>query len=491
MHPAKRLSNLTSVDPDNQGPRSAIGGAAVWSFAGNTFVQGMTLCLFLLITRYVDRESFGIMAVCLTTVEFLRRLCLEPIAMAVKANPSATDADFNKAFSVILALSAIMSAAVALGAAPLATLLSIPSIADILPVVALLLLAIGLSQVHTCWLGRHMFFRAIAMRGIFATILGGAVGVGMAVAGFGVWSLVAQQLTLSTVSAVVLWTASPWKPELSLSRRWIQDIAPPAFHIATGRFWLTVQQESDIYFVSGFLGPTAAGIYNGAKRVLLAAFLAVTAALSPVAISSLANTSDEGDRERLGMGGLAAMNLATCPVFLGLAIIAEPLVAALLPPEWADSGKVLRILAIGGYAGALHAYCGAVLMVADQARDEARCSMLGAALAVVSYALFAGEGILAVATSYTFAALATLPIRLGLIRKILGVGWSEVMCALAPSWLAAGAMSAMIWTTWKIAEPPNAWLHLLYAVSIGAIVYLACLWSISKRQLVSLIELMR
>ena len=61
-------------------------------------------------------------------------------------------------------------------------------------------------------LRRRMHMRGIAIRVMLANLGAGATAVGGALAGFGVWALVAQQLVWPTLYAVMLWPIAGWRP---------------------------------------------------------------------------------------------------------------------------------------------------------------------------------------------------------------------------------------------------------------------------------------
>src|SRR3546814_14351564 len=68
------------------------------------------------------------------------------------------------------------------------------------------------SDLPTALLTRDMRFDLLALRSVLGLSVGGAVGIGMALDGFGAWSLVGQQLTQQAIIAAVLWSTGRWRP---------------------------------------------------------------------------------------------------------------------------------------------------------------------------------------------------------------------------------------------------------------------------------------
>ena len=91
--------------------------------------------------------------------------------------------------------------------------------------VGFLLRAFGLTQAALAQ--RELKFRALAIRDLTANILGGVVGIGLALAGYGVWSLVIMTLVSALLETVLLWSLAHWRPRrFEISREATADLWP-------------------------------------------------------------------------------------------------------------------------------------------------------------------------------------------------------------------------------------------------------------------------
>lgn len=411
------------------------------------------------------------MAVSLTTIEILRRLALDPIAMATNAKPRANDRDFDITFTLIISLSVLLALLVVALASPLANLLEVPRLVEVLPVVAIILVCMGLWRTHDAYLARNMNFRAIAIRQIASVSVGGSIGLVMAYNGFELWSLVAQQVSANIVSIITLWFGTRWRPRPAFSLAEIRENLNQSLHISAANVSSSVMQDADIYFVSGIFGPVVAGMYSAAKRMLLAAILIVTYAITSVSVSSLANIEDEDERIIAAVQGLTLATLIALPSFVGLSVVSQPLIEFLLDQRWEQSGAILEVLALSGIATTLHLYLGSILMVEQRAKANNLCSAVGAGTAMLMLWLFAHYGPREIAWAIVAGSFVTLPLRVELVRRVFRMDWLQLLEKL---WPAAGAALLMwLMTTAQANLVINlpAWVKLLIEVPTAVILY--------------------
>ena len=111
-------------------------------------------------------------------------------------------------------------------------------------------------------LQRKLAFDKLAARSLAAAMVGGVVGVSMAFAGFGVWSLVGQNLAIALVGAIVLWRASDWRPGFGLSKRHYRDLFGFGVPVLGTSILRASVRRSDDFLIGYFLGPTSLGYYT-------------------------------------------------------------------------------------------------------------------------------------------------------------------------------------------------------------------------------------
>ena len=213
-------------------------------------------------------RAFGVVAIATLFTLFIQRFLLEVVGYAVIRRPAIDDAYVDAAFYVAMALAIALALVMVAVALPLGRLLGEPQLPAVLLGLAAMPLLDGLACVQNCLLRRNMQYKVLAFRTIGANFLGGLIGIGMAVADYGVFSLVAQQLIASAGSFVALWWASPWRPSARLSATDVREIVRVGYPMMGSALLFFVTNRLDIIVLSATLGAAATGIYSLAKRIV-------------------------------------------------------------------------------------------------------------------------------------------------------------------------------------------------------------------------------
>ena len=104
-------------------------------------------------------------------------------------------------------------------AGPLAGFYGEPEIKPLFAALSVGFLVSALGTTQPALFLRDMQFRVFELRQIAATIVGAIVGIGIALAGFGAWAIIAQQFAEATISTLLLWYLAPWRPSRDLLGR--------------------------------------------------------------------------------------------------------------------------------------------------------------------------------------------------------------------------------------------------------------------------------
>ena len=138
-----------------------------------------------------------------------------------------------------------------------------PSLAPVLRCLSLLPLVRSLIMVQQAILRREFAFQKIAVRALISVVAGGIVGILMAILGFGVWSLVGQQLTFEVVGVLMFWSLSHWRPGLQFSWNALQELSGFGISIFGSKLLTFFNQNTDNLLIGFFLGEVALGYYAG------------------------------------------------------------------------------------------------------------------------------------------------------------------------------------------------------------------------------------
>jgi PST family polysaccharide transporter len=321
----------------------------LWSTMDNWGRQVLAFTIYAVLARLVGPESFGLVALGGVYVGFIDILVSQGFGTALVQRKDLDDRHLDSAFWLSLGVGAMLTLVSVVLAEQVAGLFSEPRLTDVLRWLSGSLLLLGLSAVPQAVLVRAMSFRALTIRSLLATVTGGVVGLAMAWHGFGVWSLVGQQLSGATVGTIALWWATDWRPSLHLSGRHLRDLYGFSLSIVANELLWCGSQRADQTLIGYSFGPAALGPYALASRCVQLLMDSVAAPLQLVALPAFSRLQDE--RERLQHAFYKSTEIVAtlaAPVFLGLAALAPSLVPVMFGPQWSPAVVLLQGLAIYG-----------------------------------------------------------------------------------------------------------------------------------------------
>jgi O-antigen/teichoic acid export membrane protein len=462
------------------GTRATVGAA--WIFVENGFVQGLAFVVFAVIARYVTAADVGLISIAFIVTQGARSLLFDGIAIAITRKSSPTAIEFTTGFWMMLANATVATALIVVTAPALQAAFGAPGLQRVVELMSSTVMLYGISSMQEFWLQRHFHFKALALRAIIASLAGACIGIALALKGFGVIALVAQQLVMMAVNAVLLWVACPCRPTLRLSRHVAREIVIFAFRLFPNRFIGMANQNCDTILVGMLFGPASVGIYNVAKRARLALQMLAWGPINGVVLPTFAETQADPARFKQGVLVCLAIVSACCaPLFLGLAAIAHDAVLAVFGPRWGAAAPVLAILAFGGLAAVLSTVHDSIFMAQGRPAICSFAAVLYVVLAVPLFVCLREWPHLPFALPFVLPYCLLLPAYIWLSKRFAGIPVLAWLRSVSPGLLAALVMFCAVRLLLATLLALQLSARLPIACGAGAAIYIAALYALDRR----------
>jgi len=397
-------------------PNRSFFGPLRWAFAmtwGDRIVS--TLFTFLLAAILGPRD-FGIVAVALIYIALVQLVLEGGVQTALVQRENLEDDHLSSAFWLNFALCLVLAGTSYGLAGSWARLNDMPELENVVKALSLMLVAQGLTVVQLALFQREMRFKGLAIRETAAVLVGGALGLVLALRGAGVWALVAQQLGFAGTQLVLLWAMSTWRPRLRFSRAHARDLVGFSSGVFLSNVGGFLNRRADALLIGIFFGPVAVGLYRLADRF---ADNVLELTMRPVGHVSLPFFSRlQNDREALRSAVASCIRTTLIFTVPAMAIMAacSDYVMALMGEEWEAAADVLKLLALVGLGKAIVFFTGPLLFAV--ARPHLRAVMLWA-LAALSAGIVALTGALLADASSRDQALGMATSRAGFFLAIV------------------------------------------------------------------------
>lgn len=464
----------------------------LWSVVQQVGDRGVRLPVLLILAHLLPPQSFGLVALAGVCIEFTDLFLNQGLALAIVQRQRLEREHLDSAFWGNIAFALLLGTAVFAAAGPLASLLREPAIEPIVRVLSLGFLFTALSAVQEAKLLREMRFKVLALRSFVGNTTGSLVGIALALAGFGVWSLVAMQLTVQAAGVVLLWSASGWRPRLRFSFRHYRELFAFGVSILGISLMDFFRGRADTFLVGSVLGAATLGYYTVAKNVINGVSAFVNGSVSPVLVSAMSRLQTEPARlEKAVYQSAEVLAFIGWPAFLGIAAVAPELVSTVLGDRWLPSVPILQAFAVGAVVRGTRMVSFIAITSIGKPAWRVWLEAVAAVVMVAAILVALPHGVVAVAWATTAATYLVLPLQLWVFARLVPVSIRAFARRHVSTLLGAAPMILCVIGLRALAEGhlPTPWL-LALLVATGVLVYAALMWlaapGITRRALASL-----
>ena len=219
---------ITGSARDEQDRGSPLGAraasAVLWNYA--SFASGKILLLVTLavLARLLTPADFGIVGFATLAVAYLGVLKDLGLGGALIQRRDDTEKAAQTVYTLNLIFGAILTALTILLAPVVAAFFHEPLVTPILRVLAASFMIEALGSVQLVLLARNLDFRRKLFPDVGRSLVKGAVSIGAAALGGGVWALVWGQLAGVIASVIIVRLVVDWRPRLEVHRPLIRPL---------------------------------------------------------------------------------------------------------------------------------------------------------------------------------------------------------------------------------------------------------------------------
>lgn len=458
--------------------RRAIGGA-FWAAVGRWSMSAVTVVTLAINARLLGPEPFGVHALAMTVIAFGELLVAGTLAEALVQRRDLSDAERRAGFWIAAPIGIVL-----LGAAALTAPLFPSSVAAILPVTALALPLAAFASAPVALLMRDLRFKELTTVELIATATASVVGISLALAHYGVWSLVFMELTrvaLRCGGVFVITRYQPGAPPPWAAIRSVLDFGLKGLGIAA---LAQLDRQIPRLIIGVWLGVGALGVFSIATRVFETVSRLVLGPMSTVALSVASSLQhDMVGLRRIVLGATAVSASLAAPCFLGLAALAPLLVPLVFGASWSNAVLPIQILMLIGLRGTVSAFNVPILRGIGNSRGPLILTGVGALLTAVLTPLAAPLGLVAITLSMLARSLITWPIGADMVRKATGLGLVAQAGAGAAPVAAASIMAALVLALAAVFGLQATWGDVAMLTMFGAVAYAAALYLLAPAPL--------
>jgi len=482
--------SLQDADANDAGFGARIKSALFWRSGSQIISQMISWVVTLAVIRLLDPADYGLFAMTQVILNFATFLNGYGLVSALVQSETLDSHKLRQAFGIMLLLNGGLAIAQLLIAPWAADYYDQPMVANLLRVQALLYLSTPFISIPEALMGRALDFRRPALVNLIAAAASAAVALTGALAGWGVWTLVFAPMAGFWVKAAGYVLATGFRPIPSFDFRGTGAMVAYGASLLGGQLFWIIQSQADIFIGGRMLDPHHLGLYAEAlflTQIFVSKFIPP---LNDVAFPAYARM--QKDPGRIAWSFCKAVRLLlliSCPVYLGMAVTAQPLVETLFGQKWLEMAPLVSVLALAMPFMTLQVMFAPVSNALGRPGTTARIAAVGAVLMPVAFLC----GIRFGAIGLAWAWLAAFPILAAVTARIagrpMGLRFTDLIRAAAPGVGCSVLMAVAVALLDSLLPPLPAMMRLSILVPAGGLAFLLALMLCARGSLMELVNL--
>jgi O-antigen/teichoic acid export membrane protein len=329
----------------------------LWSFSEQFGGKLLSLGISIFLARILEPAQFGVIAMLAVFISIGTSLMDSGLTTSLIRTSDPTQKEYSTIFFFNLFGSLIIYCILFLLAPYLAAFYRQEGLSSILRVLGLTLIINAFFSIQNTRLSKSMDFKAQTLIRIPSIIGGGIVGVALAKMNYGVWSLVYMSLVNSTLSTIMHWVYSGWRPDFVFDKATLRKHFFFGYKITLSSLLDTVYQNIYVIIIGKFYSASQLGFYSKANSLSQLSVSNISTALNKVTYPMFATIANDDKKIKAIYKKLMQQVLFwNAPVLIFLSVVAEPLFRFMLTEKWLPAVPYFQILCVAGIMYPLHAY---------------------------------------------------------------------------------------------------------------------------------------
>lgn len=443
-----------------------------WSAVDNVAQYAVTFVVGVVLARLLSPDDYGLIGIIAIFTTVCTAIINGGFGTALIRKNDCTDDDYNTVFIVNLGLSLLLYAVIFFCSPLIANFFVKQELVALTRVSSITMIIGALAIVQQTRLTKRIDFKTQTKISLISATTSGLIGIGMAVADCGVWSLVFQGLSSQLLRTILLWVYNKWVPKLKFSAQSFNNLFGFGWKMMLSNVLDSVWKELYQLVVGKYYSAATLGQYTRAKQFSSLFSSNLTSVIERVTYPVLSNIQDEKERMVAAYRRIIKLTMFiafTCMFALGA--VSESLLYCLIGEKWHEASTYLPLICFVGSLYPLHSLNLNMLKVHGRSDLFLFLEIIKKIIGLLPLAVGAFVGIfpmlyISIATGFICYLLNSY-----FPGKLLGyTSWKQLK-DIAPSFFIAMTMAVIVYVLKFL--PLSNWIILPIQIVVGVAVFFA------------------
>lgn len=459
-----------------------------WSLIERFGTQGVQFLVMLVMARLLSPNDYGVVGLLVVFVSIAQAFVDGGFSQALIRKKDRTEIDNSTVFYFNIVVSVVIYLIFYLFAPYVSVFYNMPTLTPFMRVICLSIIINAFGVVQRALFNANIDFKAQAKASLIAIVISGAIGISLALRGFGPWALVWQQLSNLIVNTLFLWIYSEWRPLLAYSWKSFNELFSFGSKLLATSLLNAIYNNIQTIVIGKLYSAKSLGLYSRAAHFADLPSQQFTSVFMRVTFPVLCKVQD--DLERLTSVYRRMLRVSAYivfPLLIGMAAVAHPMIRVFIGEQWIECAYMLQIICFAEMWYPIHAINLDILQVSGRSDLFLKIEIYKKIVSLALLAISAPFGIIAMCYSNLLSSLICLYINTYYSSKILGISLLSQLKDLFPTISLAMVMFVIVQVV--IFFISNVFAQLIVGIIVGVVVYVSLSYILRFSELKELISL--
>ena len=462
----------------------------VWSTVERFSIQGISFLVMIIMARILTPADYGLIGMLTVFIAVSQSLVDSGFSQALIRKLDRSEVDNSTVFYFNIVVGLLLYLLLFVCAPLIADFYDQPMLVPLTRVLSLGIPVNSLVVVHRALLTVDIDFKTQAKASLVAALVSGIVGIAMAYGGFGVWSIVAYQLSSLFINMLLLWILFRWKPEWIFSWRSFRELFGFGSKLALSGIIDTIYRNIYLIVIGKFFNTADLGYYTRAQQFADFPSANVSGIIQRVTYPVLCTIQNDDERLRdVYRRFLRLSAFVVFPLMIGLAAVAHPFIILVLTDKWEFTAVLLQIMCLYMMWYPVHAINLNLLQVKGRSDLFLKLEIIKKIVGVTILCVTLPFGLTAMCWGGVLSSILSLVINTHYTGILIQVGFLRQIRDLVPTMIYSLLMGVLVWTIVSLIE--SNLLALILGVGAGVVFYLGMARLTNSADLKELMSMIR
>lgn len=443
----------------------------IWRFAERVGAQIVQFIVSIVLARILAPEAYGTIALVTVFTTILQVFVDSGLGNALIQKKDADDLDFSTVFYTNIVFCLILYGLIFCCSPLIAKFYNDSSLVAITRVLGLTIVISGVKNVQQAYVSKKLIFKRFFFATLGGTIGAAIIGIIMALKGFGVWALVAQQLFNLTVDTLILWITVKWRPKKMFSFSRLKILFSYGGKLLASATLDTVYNNIRQLVIGKMYSSSDLAFYNKGKQFPELIINNVNTSIDSVLLPTMSEEQENKEKiKNMTRRAIKTSTFVMAPLMMGLAFTSRNIVRLLLTDKWLSSVPFLCIFSITYMFYPIHTANLNAIKALGRSDLFFRLEIIKKIIGIILLLITMNIGVMAMAYSLLIGSFLNQIINSYPNKKLLDYSYLSQLKDILPSILLAVIMGMIVYL-FNFLNLPII-LTLIIQVLVGALFYI-------------------